>query len=195
MQLAKLDKFFELNTRLVWVLKYRKLAAVNQWYRDQKLFGYILLIRNRCILNFLCPSLVVKIKSTYHHDLVNSNNSFRCWTSNNLWTERWYNIKLDERVCSIGYLEHTTELIMLRNVQSYFNWGKYHIPIHVEYTSPNVINILNLCRLPCSLAKGLRSLCDSSRESVYDSHWDSPKITERALLAKMVDNKLHKMKI
>lgn len=133
MQLAKLDKFFELNTRLVWVLKYRKLAAVNQWYRDQKLFGYtcILLIRNRCILNFLCPSLVVKIKSTYHHDLVNSNNSFRCWTSNNLWTERWYHIKLDERVCSIGYLEHTTELIMLRNVQSYFNWGKYHIPIHV----------------------------------------------------------------
>lgn len=131
MQLAKLDKFFELNTRLVCVLKYRKLAAVNQWYRDQKLFGYILLIRNRCILNFLCPSLVVKIKSTYHHDLVNSNNSFRCWTSNNLWTERWYNIKLDERVCSIGYLEHTTELIMLRNVQSYFNWGKYHIPIHV----------------------------------------------------------------
>lgn len=43
----------------------------------------------------------------------------------------WYNIKLDERVCSVGYLEHTTELIMLRNVQSYFNWGKYHIPIHV----------------------------------------------------------------
>lgn len=85
---------------------------------------------------------------------------------------------------------------MLRNVQSYFNWGKYHIPIHVYYTSANVINNFKLM-LTTMFASQWFTIALRLSKRVYDSHGDSPRVTERIVnpwLAKMVDNKLYKMK-
>lgn len=52
-------------------------------------------------------------------------------------------MKYDERVCSFCNLGHTTALTHnIDECAELSNTGKkYHIYIHVYYTSPNVINI------------------------------------------------------